>query len=119
MQYTLNIFFMSLFDLNFRFNNLFEVLSITFLFVDLAIKFCILPISTKISKFTLAGLILINLQLSAFSIAFCLSISHSISRVLCPNSSTSIASLYFENMHQFYSLKHCVEILYFQPKIHI
>ena len=75
--------FMELFDLNSNLNNLFESSSIkdflvdslvTFL-VDLIIKLCILPISTKILKFCLVGLILINSQPSLFSIAFCLCIS--------------------------------------------
>ena len=60
-------------------NNLFESSSIMdFLvefLVDLTMKLCILPISTKILKFSLAGLILINLQSSSFFIAFFLSIS--------------------------------------------
>ena len=59
-------------------DNLFESSSIKDVLVDflvdLTIKLCILPISTKILKFSLAGVILINLQLSSFSNAFCLSI---------------------------------------------
>ena len=74
---------MELFDLNSNLNNLFENSSIkNFLvdssvnfFVDLVMNFFILPISTKIIKFSLAELILINSQPSLFSIAFCLSIS--------------------------------------------
>ena len=74
---------MELFNLNSNLNDFFENLSIkdflvdssvNFL-VDLVMQFCILPISTKILKFSLAGLILINLQLSSFSNVFCLSIS--------------------------------------------
>ena len=74
--------FMQLFDLNSNFNNLFEIssikaslvdFSVNFL-VDLAMQFCVLPISTKILKFSLTGLILINSQPSFFNIAFCLSI---------------------------------------------
>ena len=74
---------MELFDLNSSLNNLFESLSIKYflvdssvnLLVDLTMSFCILPISTKILKFSLAGLILINLLPSSFSIAFSISIS--------------------------------------------
>ena len=70
---------MGLFDLIYNRDNLFESSSIKdFLVdfsVDLKIKLCILSISTKISKFSLAGLILINLKPSYFSNVFCLSIS--------------------------------------------
>ena len=60
---------MELFDLNSNPNNLSESLSIkAFLvdssvniLVDLTMRFCILPILTKILKFPLAGLILLNL----------------------------------------------------------
>ena len=47
------------------------------------------------SKFSLAGLILINLQPNSFSKSFCLSISDSKFLSLCPLSSTSIANIYF------------------------
>ena len=66
--------FIELFDLNSNLNNLFESSSmkaslvdssVSFL-VDLIMKFCILPISTKILKFSLSGLILINSQPSFF-----------------------------------------------------
>ena len=65
---------MSLFDLISNCGSFFESSSIKdfvadFL-VDLTIKLRILPISTKILKFSLAGSILINLQLSFFSNAF-------------------------------------------------
>ena len=89
---------MELFDLNSNFNNLFESSSIkdslvNFL-VGLTIKLCILPISAKMLKFSLAGLILINSQFSSFSNTFCLCISWPISLLLCPCSLTSIANLY-------------------------
>ena len=71
--------FIELFDLSSSLNNLFENSSIKdFLvdfLVDLTMQCCILPISTKPLKFSLAGLILINLQPSSFYIGFCLSIS--------------------------------------------
>ena len=75
--------FIELFDLNSNLNNLFESSSIKHflvdtsvnVLVDLVMQFCVLPISTKILKFSLAGLILINSQPSSFSIAFCLYIS--------------------------------------------
>ena len=75
--------FMELFDLNSSLNNLFESSSlkdflvdssVNFL-VDLTIKLCILPISTKILKSFSSGLILINSQPSSYSIALCLFIS--------------------------------------------
>ena len=69
---------MGLFDLISNCDNFFESSSIKdFLvdfLVDLTIKLRILPISTETLKFSLAGLILINLQLSSLSNAFCLSI---------------------------------------------
>ena len=75
--------FMELFDLNSCLNNLFESpslkdflvdSSVNFL-VDLIIKLCILPISTKILKSFSSGLILIKSQPSSYSIALCLFIS--------------------------------------------
>ena len=109
--------FIELFDLNSNLNNLFESSSNKDSFVDSSanflfsstIKICILPISTKILKFSLAGLILINTQPNSFSNAFCLSISQPISLSLCP--------YILENIHQFYNLKHCVEISFLQLKI--
>ena len=55
---------------------------------------CILFISLKMLKSFSSESILINIQLSSFSNAFCLSISLLIFLLVCPNSSTSIASLY-------------------------
>ena len=71
--------FIELFDLNSNPNSLFERSSITdvlidFL-VDLTMYICILPSAIFTSKLSLLGSILINLQPSSFSIAFCLSIS--------------------------------------------
>ena len=54
---------------------------------------CILFISLKMLKFPSSGLILINIQSSSFSSAFCLSISLLRFPSTFPNSSTSIASL--------------------------
>ena len=78
--------------------------------VDLTIKLCILPISSKILKSFLARLILINLQLSSFSNAFCL-LSHS--QYLCYYALVHqlLLLIYtWENMHQFYNFKHFVAV---------
>ena len=118
--------FMELFDLNSNLNNLSEGSSIKGFLVDSSVRFlfastmnfCILPISTKTSKFSLSGLILINSQSSSFSIAFCLLISWSISLSLCPPLHQFLLQVYdLKNMHQFYSLKHYVANLFLQLKI--
>ena len=79
-MYFKHFVFIELFDLNSNLNKLLESsaikdflvdFSVNFL-VDLTMKLCILPISTKILKCSLAALILINLQLSYFSVAFCI-----------------------------------------------
>ena len=71
--------FMELFDLNSSLNNLFEGSSIL---VDFSVNFliclCISFIVLKILRSFSSGLILINSQLSSFSIDFCLFISWSI-----------------------------------------
>ena len=78
---------MELSDLNSSLNNLFESSSTKDFFVDSSVDFLFdslmcLTISfmaLKTLKFSLSGLILINLQLSYFSNAFCLSILQPIS----------------------------------------
>ena len=90
-----------LFDLNSKLNNLFESLSTKDFLVDslasflaeLTMQLCVLEISTKTLKFSLAGLILMNSQPNSFSSSFCPCISWLISLFLYPTSSTSIASL--------------------------
>ena len=75
-------------------SNCFERLSISKFVAEFLICLCILFISLKMLKFFSSGLIQINTQSSSFSSAFCLSISLLRFLSACPNSSTSIASLY-------------------------
>ena len=107
---------MELFDLNSSLNNLSE--SSSFLvefFIDIAIKPCILPISTKMLNFSLARLILMSLQPSSFSNPFCLCIPGHIPLYLCIYGLDHQLILLIygrENMHQCSSLKHCVAKLF-------
>ena len=76
--------------------------------VDCLMYLNISLIALKILK-PLSGSILINLQPSSCSIAFCLFILYSIFLSLCPFSSISIASFYsHENTSQSYNLKNIV-----------
>ena len=86
--------FIESFDLNSNPKNLFVRSSINDFIVVFLMCLCILFISAKMFKFFSSGLILISTQSSSFYNVLCLSIL--LLRLLsaCPNSSTSIASLY-------------------------
>ena len=85
--------FIILFDSNSSPNNVPEILFTSIMLVDRLICLNISLIFLKTSKLFLSESILINLQLSFCSIAFCLFISYSAFLSLCPFSSSFIASL--------------------------
>ena len=82
------------FDLNSNSNRFFQILFIKDFLNVFLMCLCILFISLKMLKSFLSELIIINTQLRPFSNAFYLSISLLVFLSACPNSSTSIASLF-------------------------
>ena len=95
--YLKHFVFIESFDLNSRLNNLIESFSIkdclvNFLF-ESKMNSCILPISSKISRFSLCGLTLIMLNPVSSFIIFLLFSSPALSLSVCPFSSISIPNL--------------------------
>ena len=118
---------MELFDLNSNLNNLFEssstkdfsVDSSVNVLVDLVMQFCILPNSIRILKFSLAGYINNNKFTTTF-IFYCFFFFLFRSQYPCYYFLVHqrLLLIYtWENMHQFYSLKPYVAVLFLHLQI--
>ena len=97
------------------------IISLKFYLLEFFLLDCLMFLNislivTKMSKSSLSGSILISLQPSSFSIAFCLFIWSSIYLSLCPFLSVSIASLL--NISWSYNLKHYIEFGYVYMSLH-
>ena len=110
---------MELYDLNSSLNNFFESSYIKGFFVnfliDSLICLCISFMALKILKISSSGLILINSQPIYLSNPFCLCL------YLClydPFHQLPLLIFIHENKDQFYSLRHCIEFVYFLVQMH-